>query len=186
MPHSYQWLPAPKNRIDQAERSSAPFASKIGGGSGIGWDPGSDAGELQYVLTQSRADIDGPNYYWRRVYDECRRFETLNGGGLLTLVSCVRTLLEYNGLQHTQWRRRELHPRFRLRKPFRALPLDGYDERMESGESFGEDGEFRFEPIGELISGVSASTHRELAAVGAPVVILSATRTSPRQLRDWA
>ena len=47
--------------IDEAERSSAPFASKIGGGSGIGRDSGSDAGELQHVLTQSCSDIDGLN-----------------------------------------------------------------------------------------------------------------------------
>jgi hypothetical protein len=97
--------------IDEAERSSAPFALKIGGGSGIGRDSGSDAGELQYVLTQSCSDIDGLNCYWRNVYDECRRFEILNGGGLLTLVPCVRKSLQYNQLQHKKWRRRELHPR---------------------------------------------------------------------------
>jgi hypothetical protein len=39
--------------IDKAERSSAPFASKIGGVSGIGRDSGGDAGELQHDLTQS-------------------------------------------------------------------------------------------------------------------------------------
>jgi hypothetical protein len=47
--------------IDEAERSSAPFASKIGGGSGIGRDSGGDAGELQPALTQSFSDIDGSN-----------------------------------------------------------------------------------------------------------------------------
>src|ERR1700724_3396104 len=31
---------------DEVERSSAPFASKIGGGSGLGRDSGGDAGEL--------------------------------------------------------------------------------------------------------------------------------------------
>jgi hypothetical protein len=50
--------------IDEAERSSAPFALKIGGGSGIGRDSGSDAGELQHVLTQSCSDIDRLNCYW--------------------------------------------------------------------------------------------------------------------------
>jgi hypothetical protein len=82
--------------IDEAERSSAPFASKIGGGSGIGRDSGSDAGELQHVLTQSCSDIDGLNRYWRDVHDECRRFEILNGGGLLTRVTCVRKSFQYN------------------------------------------------------------------------------------------
>ena len=72
--------------LDEAERTSAPVASKIGGGSGIGRDSGSDAGELQHVLPQSCSDIDGLNCYWRDVHDECRRFEILNGGGLLTRV----------------------------------------------------------------------------------------------------
>jgi hypothetical protein len=96
--------------IDEAERSSAPFASKIGGDSGFGRDSRSDAGELQHVLTQSCSDIDGLNCYWRDVYDECRRFELLNGGGLLTRVPCVLKSLQYNQLQHKNWRRRELHP----------------------------------------------------------------------------
>jgi hypothetical protein len=43
----------------------------------------------QHVLTQSRSGIDGLNCYWRDVYDECRWFEILNGGGLLTRVPCV-------------------------------------------------------------------------------------------------
>ena len=50
--------------IEEAERSSAPFASKIGGGSGIGRDSGGDAGELQHVLTQSRSENNDLSCYW--------------------------------------------------------------------------------------------------------------------------
>ena len=46
--------------IDEAERSSAPFAAKIGGWSGIGRDSGGDAGELQHVLTQSFSESNRP------------------------------------------------------------------------------------------------------------------------------
>ena len=42
--------------MDEVERSSAPFTSNIGGGSGIGRDPGGDAGELQHVLTESLSE----------------------------------------------------------------------------------------------------------------------------------
>jgi hypothetical protein len=97
--------------IDEAEPSSAPFASKIGGGSGIGRDSGGDAGELQHVLSQSCSENGDLSCYWRDVYDECCHFEILKGGGLLTRAPCVRTSLQYNKLQHKKWRRRELHPR---------------------------------------------------------------------------
>jgi hypothetical protein len=50
--------------IDEAERSSAPFALKIGGESGIGRYSGSSVGELQHGLTQSCSDTDGLNCYW--------------------------------------------------------------------------------------------------------------------------
>jgi hypothetical protein len=50
--------------IDEVERSSTPFASKIGGRSGIGRHSGGDAGELQHVLTQSCSKDDNLNRYW--------------------------------------------------------------------------------------------------------------------------
>jgi hypothetical protein len=84
--------------IDETERSSAPFALKIGGGSGIGRDSDSDVGESQNVLTQRCSDIDDLNCYSQNVYDECGRFEILNGGGLHASVPCVRKSLQYNQL----------------------------------------------------------------------------------------
>ena len=53
--------------IDEAERSSAPFASKIGCGSGIGRDSGSDAGELQHVLTQKEEALRELVASWHRL-----------------------------------------------------------------------------------------------------------------------
>jgi hypothetical protein len=68
--------------IDEAERSEAPFASKIGAKSGIGRDSGGDAGEFQHGLTQSYSENNNLSCYWLYIYDECRQHDILKGGGL--------------------------------------------------------------------------------------------------------
>jgi hypothetical protein len=86
--------------IDKAERASAPLASKIGGGSGIGRDSGGDAGELQHVTIRSSGTVQivrfGRNMLWRHMKVA---FRGANGDtGALATLNC-NLLVNHASLQ---------------------------------------------------------------------------------------
>jgi len=78
----------------RAERSSNSFTSRIGGRSGVGRDSGGGAGESQHVSTKSCSKNNALNLAWRDVYDQCRQFDILKGGGLLARVPRCRKYLK--------------------------------------------------------------------------------------------
>jgi len=69
--------------IDKAERSSAPLASKIGAGSGIGRDSGGDTGELKLVQTQSCPGNIDLSHFQIDIYDEVLSFMHSRAAGYL-------------------------------------------------------------------------------------------------------